>query len=88
MSAIAASKRGGLYLTFVLNDEQYGLEILKVNAILSLMPFTPLPQAPHYVKGVINLRGKIIPVMDLRTKFSMEEKEGVGKGTPSFLCDF
>ena len=75
MSAIATGKRGGLYLTFVLNEEQYGLEILKVNAILSLMPFTPLPQAPHYVKGVINLRGKIIPVIDARLRFGMMEAD-------------
>lgn len=75
MSATAVGKRGGLYLTFVLQDEQYGLEILKVNAILGLMPITPLPQAPHYVKGVINLRGKIIPIIDARLRFGMPEAE-------------
>ena len=75
MSAIATGQRGGLYLTFVLQNEQYGLEILKVNAILGLMPITPLPQAPHYVKGVINLRGKIIPVIDMRLRFDMPEAE-------------
>ncbi len=72
-------KRGGLYLTFVLGEEQYGLEILKVNAILSLMPITPLPQAPHYVRGVINLRGKIIPVIDVRLKFGMMEAESTSE---------
>lgn len=75
MSSTATEKKGGLYLTFVLQDEQYGVEILKVNAILSLMPLTPLPQAPHYVKGVINLRGKIIPVIDARLRFGMYEAE-------------
>lgn len=72
---VTAQRRGGLYLTFVLADEQYGIEILKVNAILSMMPLTPLPQAPHYVKGVINLRGKIIPVIDTRLRFGMMEIE-------------
>ena len=75
MSVVATGKRGGLYLTFVLQNEQYGLEILKVNAILGLMPITPLPHAPHYVKGVINLRGKIIPVIDMRLRFDMPEAE-------------
>ncbi|MCC8180982.1 MAG: chemotaxis protein CheW, partial [Planctomycetes bacterium] len=49
-----STSRGGKYLTFVLNNEQYGLEILKVKEILSLLPITPMPQAPHFVKGVIN----------------------------------
>ena len=72
-SEATTSSRGGKYLTFVLNNEQYGLEILKVKEILSLLPITPMPQAPHFVKGVINLRGKVIPVMSLRLKFGMEE---------------
>lgn len=65
--------RGGKYLTFVLNNEQYGLEILKVREILGVLPITPMPQAPHFVKGVINLRGKVIPVVDARLKFGMME---------------
>ncbi|MDR1613770.1 MAG: chemotaxis protein CheW [Planctomycetota bacterium] len=67
--------RGGKYLTFVLNEEQYGIEILKVREILGVLPITPMPQAPHFVKGVINLRGKVIPVIDSRLKFGMMEKE-------------
>ena len=74
MTAAVAS-RAGKYLTFVLGSEQYGVEIVKVREILGVLPITPMPQAPHYVKGVINLRGKVIPVLDTRTKFGMPEKE-------------
>ncbi|MCP4266885.1 MAG: purine-binding chemotaxis protein CheW, partial [Candidatus Brocadiaceae bacterium] len=62
-------------LTFVLSDEEYGIEILKVREIIGLMDITTVPQTPEYMKGVINLRGKVIPVIDLRTKFSMTEEE-------------
>lgn len=65
--------RGGKYLTFVLGKEEYGLEILKVREILGMMEITAVPQTPPFVKGVINLRGKVIPVIDLRRKFDMEE---------------
>jgi len=67
--------RAGKYLTFVLGAEQYGVEIVKVREILGVLPITPMPQAPLCVKGVINLRGKVIPVIDTRTKFGMPEKE-------------
>jgi purine-binding chemotaxis protein CheW len=67
--------RGGKYLTFSLAREEYGLEILKVREIIGYMAVTAVPQTPHYVKGVINLRGQVIPVVDLRTKFSMEAVE-------------
>ena len=73
--ADASKKREGKYLTFVLADEEYGLEILKVREIFGYMEITAIPQTPPYVKGVINLRGKVIPVIDLRTKFGMEEAE-------------
>jgi purine-binding chemotaxis protein CheW len=63
--------REGKYLTFVLAAEEYGLEILRVREILGTMPITPVPQTPEFVKGVINLRGKVIPVIDLRLKFGM-----------------
>jgi purine-binding chemotaxis protein CheW len=63
--------REGKYLTFVLADEEYGIGILKVKEIIGLMPITPVPQTPSHVKGVINLRGKVIPVVDLRLKFGM-----------------
>jgi purine-binding chemotaxis protein CheW len=66
---------GGKFLTFQLKDEEYGLEILKVREIMGLMDITTVPQTPAYVKGVINLRGQVIPVIDLRLKFGMEEGE-------------
>lgn len=62
----------GKFLTFFLADEEYGIEILKVQEIIGLMPVTRIPQTPVYVRGVINLRGKIIAVTDLRKKFGME----------------
>ncbi len=67
--------QAGKYLTFQLVDEEYGIEILKVKEIIGLMDITPVPRTPHYVRGVINLRGKIIPVIDLRMKFDMEMQE-------------
>jgi len=66
------SSLAGKYLTFELANEGYGIEILKVREIIGLMEITKVPRMPHYVRGVINLRGKIIPVVDLRTKFGME----------------
>ena len=69
----AQQGKAGKYLTFVLNKEEYGLEILKVREILGMMPITAVPQTPAFVKGVINLRGKVIPVADLRLKFGMAE---------------
>ncbi len=62
----------GKYLTFTLEDETYGIGILKVKEIIGMMPITSVPQTPEFVKGVINLRGKVIPIIDLRLKFSME----------------
>lgn len=64
--------REGKYLTFVLGKEEYGLEILKVKEIIGMMDITSVPNVPSYVKGVINLRGKVIPVVELRLKFGME----------------
>ncbi len=62
----------GKYLTFALANEEYGLEILKVREIIGYIDVTAVPQTPHYVKGVINLRGQVIPVVDLRAKFGMD----------------
>jgi purine-binding chemotaxis protein CheW len=62
----------GKYLTFRLAAEEYGLEIIKVQEIIGLLPVTHVPRVPEYVRGVINLRGRIIPTVDLRTKFGME----------------
>jgi len=65
----------GKYLTFALAREEYGIGILTVREIIGLMPIRTVPQTPTFVKGVINLRGKVIPVVDLRLKFGMEEIE-------------
>ena len=65
------TEKGGKYLTFALGSEEYGLEIVKVRQIIGHMEITSVPQTPDYVKGVINLRGQIIPVIGLRTKFGM-----------------
>ena len=65
----------GKYLTFALGHEEFGLEILKVREIIGYMEITAVPQTPGHVKGVINLRGQVIPVVDLRLKFGMEEAE-------------
>jgi purine-binding chemotaxis protein CheW len=62
----------GKYLTFKLGDEEYGLEILKVQEIIGAMEVTRVPRTPEYVRGVINLRGKVIPVIDIRKKFGLE----------------
>lgn len=64
--------KAGKYLTFTLMEEEYGIGILKVKEIIGMMPVTSVPRTPEFVKGVINLRGKVIPVVDLRLKFSME----------------
>jgi purine-binding chemotaxis protein CheW len=68
----AMTEREGKYLTFTLADEEYGIGILKIKEIIGMMPVTTVPQTPDFVKGVINLRGKVIPVMDLRLRFGME----------------
>ena len=75
VKSFSSQNLAGKYLTFFLGNEQYGLEILKVREINGLMPITSLPTTPDYVDGVINLRGKVIPVMDLRAKFGLERKE-------------
>jgi purine-binding chemotaxis protein CheW len=67
----SARDLGGKYLTFLLDNEEYGLEILKVREIIGIMDITKVPQTPAFVEGVINLRGKVIPVIDLRTKFGL-----------------
>jgi purine-binding chemotaxis protein CheW len=68
----AVVNKEGKYLTFALAHEEYGLEILKVREIIGYMDITAVPQTPHHVKGVINLRGQVIPVVDLRAKFGMD----------------
>ena len=63
------------YLTLRLSEEHYAIPILKIKEIIGMMPVTKVPRLPNHFKGVINLRGKIIPVIDLRLKFGLEEKE-------------
>ncbi len=62
------------YLTFVLNREEYGIEIKHVIEIIGIQNITSVPDMPHYIKGVINLRGKVIPVMDVRIRFNINEQ--------------
>ncbi len=62
----------GLYLTFALAEEMYGVEILAAQEIIQMVPITAVPRTPEFVRGVINLRGRVIPVVDLRRKFEME----------------
>ncbi len=66
-----AAVKEGKYLTFSLNNEEYGIGILKVKEIIGMLHVTPVPQTPEHVTGVINLRGKVIPVIDLRIRFGM-----------------
>lgn len=65
----------GKYLTFQLGKEAYGIGIMKVQEIVGVMPVTRMPKLPHFVRGLVNLRGKVIPVFDLRLKFGLEKKE-------------
>jgi purine-binding chemotaxis protein CheW len=67
-----ANPREGKYLTFSLGGEEFGISIIKIREIIGMMRVTPIPQCPEFVKGVINLRGKVIPVIDLRLRFGME----------------
>ena len=62
---------GGKFLSFFLGDEEYAIDILKVQEIIGLMPITKVPKMPDYIEGVVNLRGKIIPVMNLRSRFGL-----------------
>ena len=68
----AVTGREGKYLTFTLDREEYGIGILKIKEIIGMIAITSVPQTPAYVKGVINLRGKVIPVIDFRLKFGIE----------------
>ncbi len=68
-----STDREGKYLTFTLANEDYGIGILKIKEIIGMMPITSVPRTPDFVKGVVNLRGKVIPVVDLRLKFGMPE---------------
>ncbi len=62
------------YLSFIIGEEEYGIEISCVKEIINIVTITQVPSTPNYIKGIINLRGDIIPVIDIRTRFFMEEK--------------
>ncbi len=78
-SAVARIAQAGKYLSFVLGREEYGLEILKVQEINGMMDITRVPRTPNYVRGVINLRGRVIPIISLRTKFKMPQVDDTEK---------
>ena len=71
--------KDGKYLTFALDSEEYGIGVMKVKEIIGLMRATPVPRTPDYVLGVINLRGKVIPVIDLRLRFGLESIESTDR---------
>jgi len=71
----AAAAAAGKYLTFALAQEEYGLLVMKVREIIKIMDITAVPQVPGHIKGVINLRGKVIPIVDLRLKFGLPVQE-------------
>jgi purine-binding chemotaxis protein CheW len=72
LDRLKAEERTGKYLTFALAGQEYGLSIMKVKEIIEILPITIVPQAPSFVRGVINLRGKVIPVVDMRRKFGLD----------------
>ena len=75
MTGAQSDARAGKYLTFQLATEEFGIRVLKVREIMGLQDITAVPQTPNYVKGVLNLRGKVVPVVDLRLKFALPAAE-------------
>jgi len=73
--ALKADQRAGKYLAFQLGSEEFAVQVLRVREIMGVQEITAVPQTPEYVKGVINLRGKVIPVVDLRLKFGLPQVE-------------
>ncbi len=71
--------KAGKYLTFLLGSESYGIDIMKVQEIVGFMTITRVPRTPDFVRGVINLRGKVIPVIDLRRRFGMDAIASTGR---------
>jgi len=71
----ATRQRSGKYLVFHLDKEEFGVHVMKVKEIMGIQEITSVPQTPDFVKGVINLRGRVIPVVDLRRKFGLDEAE-------------
>src|SRR5947209_20403099 len=74
-SATGVDLRAGKYLTFQLANEEFGIRVLKVREIMGIQEITAVPQTPAHIKGVLNLRGKVVPVIDLRLKFSLPAAE-------------
>lgn len=74
-AASQTDARAGKYLTFQLANEEFGIRVLKVREIMGLQEITAVPQTPMHIKGVINLRGKVVPVVDLRLKFGLDAAE-------------
>ena len=74
-TATMTAARAGKYLVFQLDREEFGVHVLKVREIMGLQEITAVPQTPPYVKGVLNLRGKVVPVIDLRAKFGLDQAE-------------
>ena len=66
---------GGKFLSFFLGNEEYAIEILKVQEIIGILPITPVPRMPDYIRGILNLRGSIVPIMCLRRRFGLENVE-------------
>jgi purine-binding chemotaxis protein CheW len=75
LPAAKVDERAGKYLTFLIGKEEFGVAVLKVREIMGIQEITAVPRTPSYLKGVMNLRGKIIPVVDLRLKFGMPSVE-------------
>src|SRR6516165_513989 len=71
VSNAQADARSGKYLTFQLGNEEFGIRVLKVREIMGIQEITTVPQTPVHIRGVINLRGKVVPVIDLRLKFGL-----------------
>jgi purine-binding chemotaxis protein CheW len=75
VAATQSDARAGKYLTFQLSNEEFGIRVLKVREIMGIQEITAVPQTPAHIKGVINLRGKVVPVIDLRLKFGLAAAE-------------
>jgi purine-binding chemotaxis protein CheW len=73
--SMTSAADNGQFLTFTLQNEEYGIEILKVQEIKGFSKITPIPNAPPFVRGVMNLRGTVVPIIDLRARFSMNDKD-------------
>ena len=75
----ALSNLAGKYLTFVLGEASYGIAVDRIREIIRMTEITAIPEMPHYIRGVINLRGKVIPVVDLRLRFRLGERQNAGR---------